>query len=190
MGDHVRRKLFQEFLSSCWEKVLGGKCDQQPTSLEFSSMRDQPCTCPMRGSAQSISVTVSEVAPVGSTNPTPKIKPEKGRRKVVLSGWHKLPLGTRGSAAAASIYRRCPAGRAQERRPDGTGIAGSLLRLPKPSELHFLPSAAKGDHDPTRSRITTCLHWWSLGPKQSRGQGNTSKAKGQRGKISVMNRKS
>lgn len=46
----------------------------------------------------------------------------------------------RGSAAAAIVHQRCPAGRLKETRPEGTGIAGFLVLLPRPSKLRFLPS--------------------------------------------------
>lgn len=62
----------------------------------------------------------------------------EGRRAPLLS-----PAGTgspRGSAAAAIIYQRCPEGRLKEKRPQGTGIAGFLVLLPKPSKLRFLLS--------------------------------------------------
>lgn len=76
---------------------------------------------------------------------SPSEKPQmpwkgRGRRVPLLPGRHGAAPGARGSAAAAIIYQRCPVGRLKEKRPEGTGIAGFLVLLPKPSKLRFLPS--------------------------------------------------
>lgn len=80
-----------------------------------------------------------------------------GRRDAFPPGRHRLPFGTRGSAAAVIIYQRCPAGRLKETRPEGTGIAGFLVLLPKPNKLCFLPSTAERHRDPARPEIATRL---------------------------------
>lgn len=102
-------------------------------------------------------------------------------------GRHRLPFVTQGSAPTAIIYQQCPAGRLKETRPEGTGIAGFLVLLPKPNKFRFLPSMAKQHRDPVRPEIATCLRQHSPGPNQPRGRGRTSNAAGQRGKISAIN---
>lgn len=83
----------------------------------------------------------------------------------------RLPFGTQGSAADMIIYQRCPAGRLKETRPEGTGIAGFLVLLPKPNKLCFLPSMAERHRDPASPKIATCLRFGTLRGQTSPGAG-------------------
>ena len=65
-----------------------------------------------------------------------------------------------------------PSGTTQETRPEGTGLAGLLVLLPKPNQLRFLPGAAEQHRDPARPEIGTCL--------RRHPPGQTSPAAGER----------